>query len=457
MSKQTNSSTEQSRSVPPLRFPEFQGDWEKKKIGEVSEINPTNKNLPNKFIYIDLESVSNGELLKENEITIENAPSRAQRILQANDVLFQMVRPYQKNNLFFNKEGIYVASTGYAQIRTKQNPKYLFQYLHFQTFVDRVIERCTGTSYPSINSNDLSNIEFSYPSIEEQTKIASFLTAVDEKIQALKKKHSLLEQYKKGVMQRLFCLHHDSLDLHDEHDFEKKNQQKKSRQSDKSSESRFRPLRFKDENGNDFPAWEVKKLGEVFSFKVTNSFSRDNLNYEKGEVRNIHYGDIHTKFKTLFDIQKETVPFINQEIAVQKISEDNYCKKGDMIFADASEDLNDVGKSIEIVNVNDNKVLAGLHTILARPHENLFSTGFAGYLFKSNSLRTQIQKEAQGSKVLSISASRLSNILIPIPSLPEQTLIANFLSAIDEKINHTAMQIQKTEVWKKGLLQKMFV
>ena len=145
-------------NIPQLRFPKFKGEWEKKKLGEVAEINPTNKTLPNKFIYIDLESVSNGELLKENEITSENAPSRAQRILEVDDVLFQMVRPYQKNNLFFDKSGTYVASTGYAQIRTKQNPKYLFQYLHFQTFVDKVIERCTGTSYPSINSTDLSNI-----------------------------------------------------------------------------------------------------------------------------------------------------------------------------------------------------------------------------------------------------------------------------------------------------------
>jgi len=110
--------------------------------------------LPDKFIYIDLESVCNGELLKENEIEKVVAPSRAQRILKENDVLFQMVRPYQMNNLYFNKKGNYVASTGYAQIRTFQNSMYIFQYLHFQKFVDKVIERCTGTSYPSINSTD---------------------------------------------------------------------------------------------------------------------------------------------------------------------------------------------------------------------------------------------------------------------------------------------------------------
>src|SRR5690606_28359812 len=126
-------------------------------------------------------------------------------------------------------------------------------------------------------------------------------------------------------------------------------------------------------------------------FKVTNSFSRENLNYEVGTVKNIHYGDIHTKFQTLFDITKEIVPFINEEINIGRISDANYCRAGDVIFADASEDLNDVGKSIEIVNVNGEKLLSGLHTLLARPKTSIFHIGFNGYLFKSNFVKSQIQ------------------------------------------------------------------
>ena len=118
--------------------------------------------------------------------------------------------------------------------------------------------------------------------------------------------------------------------------------------------------------------WEMKKLGEVMVFKVTNSFSRENLNYELGTVKNIHYGDIHTKFQTLFDITKELVPFINEDISIGRITDENYCKNGDIVFADASEDLNDVGKSIEIINTNGEKLLSGLHTLLARPKLNLF-------------------------------------------------------------------------------------
>lgn len=181
-------------------FPE----WEVKKLGAVCELNPKNSKLPDVFIYIDLESVENGVLLKENEVLIDEAPSRAQRLLIHNDILFQMVRPYQMNNLFFKLNGNYVASTGYAQIRTNLNAKYIFHYLHLQKFVDKVIERCTGTSYPSINSSDLANIEIQIPSIAEQTKIANFLSAIDEKIQLVSAQIEKMEVWKKGLLQKMF-------------------------------------------------------------------------------------------------------------------------------------------------------------------------------------------------------------------------------------------------------------
>ena len=181
--------------------------------------------------------------------------------------------------------------------------------------------------------------------------------------------------------------------------------------------------------------WQVKKLGNIIDFKVTNSFSRENLNYETGTIKNIHYGDIHTKFQTLFDLEKEVVPYINEEISLNRISEDFYCQEGDIVFADASEDLNDVGKSIEIINLNGEKLLSGLHTLLARPNKEYFHKGFNGYLFKSKNVRNQIQKEAQGSKVLSINVGRISNVKLNFPSLEEQQKISSLLSLIDERIS----------------------
>lgn len=202
--------------------------------------------------------------------------------------------------------------------------------------------------------------------------------------------------------------------------------------------------------------WNDYKMDDIYSFKVTNSFSRDNLNYGNGTVKNIHYGDIHTKFQTLFDITKETVPFVNPEISIERISEDNYCKTGDLILADASEDLNDVGKSIEVVNLNNEKLLSGLHTILARPTPKKLDIGFGGYLFKTNKVRTQIQKQSQGSKVLSISATRLSNISLAIPSKVEQNKIVKYFTAIDERLQALKKKQCLLDDYKKGVMQKLF-
>jgi type I restriction enzyme S subunit len=211
-------------------------------------------------------------------------------------------------------------------------------------------------------------------------------------------------------------------------------------------------LRFSDFRGQ----WSTKLLSEVAVTKITNSFSRENLNYEVGEVKNIHYGDIHTRFHTLFDIERENVPFVNPEISIQRISDDNYCQVGDIIFADASEDLNDVGKSIEIVNLDNQKILAGLHTIMIRPTPNVFSKGFAGYLFISNNIRKQIQKESQGSKVLSISGGRLLKTILTFPSTSEQTKIASFLTAVDDKLQALKKKKELLEQYKKGVMQQLF-
>ena len=191
-----------------LRFKDANGKefpkWEKRNLGKVAQINPKCEKLPESFIYIDLESVVKGRLNKEDRISIEEAPSRAQRLLRKDDILFQMVRPYQKNNFFFDRtENDYVASTGYAQIRTSHNPQFLFQLLHTVEFVNNVIERCTGTGYPAINSTDLSNIEVKMPSVNEQIKIANFLSALDEKINRTENQIQQTGQYKKGLLQNM--------------------------------------------------------------------------------------------------------------------------------------------------------------------------------------------------------------------------------------------------------------
>ena len=194
----------------------------------------------------------------------------------------------------------------------------------------------------------------------------------------------------------------------------------------------------------------------AYTFGGNNSLSRDKLNYASGSVKNIHYGDVHTKFSTHFDITKEQVPFIN-EAELGSIRENSFCTEGDLIFADASEDLADIGKCMEIVNLNGERIVSGLHTILARPNEGRIARGFGGHLFRSSLVRRQIQKEAQGAKVQGISAKRLQNLLLALPtSLPEQQKIADCLSSADVLIAAQGRKVEALRAHKKGLMRQLF-
>ena len=210
-----------------------------------------------------------------------------------------------------------------------------------------------------------------------------------------------------------------------------------------------------------FPAfndvWFVKRYNEIYTFYTTNSFSRNDLNYNGGIVKNIHYGDIHTKYSTQFDILNEEVPYINISIDLSRIKNENYCKEGDLLVADASEDYADIGKTIEICNLNNENLLSGLHTFLARPNKFDVAIGFTSYLLQSRYVRKQIMKIAQGTKVLGLSTTRLGKVTLILPSsTQEQQKIADFLSAIDRRIQNLEKKKELLEQYKKGITQKIF-
>ena len=180
--------------------------WKKVKLGEVGEINPPNKeSIPERFVYVDLESVVAGQLLFENIIVKKGAPSRAQRITYENDVLYQTVRPYQKNNYIHKKAGNYVASTGYALIRCNVNysSDFVYYVLHTYKFESNVLGLCTGTSYPAIAPNNLKKIEIFVPDLSEQCRIASILSSIDAKIESEEKVLEKYKNIKKGLMEKL--------------------------------------------------------------------------------------------------------------------------------------------------------------------------------------------------------------------------------------------------------------
>ena len=193
-------------NVPHLRFPEFSEEWEMVSLQDIATINPKSDPLQNTFIYIDLEAVEKGELRKIQEIMREEAPSRAQRVIDNNDILFQCVRPYQKNNyihrILNTSNQQWVASTGYAQIRTTELPNYIYHLLNTDEFNRKVMVRCTGSSYPAINSEDLATIHLYYtPDKKEQLKISRLLDLLDKRIATQNKIIEKLQSLIKGIAQ----------------------------------------------------------------------------------------------------------------------------------------------------------------------------------------------------------------------------------------------------------------
>ncbi|WP_342764238.1 restriction endonuclease subunit S [uncultured Methanobrevibacter sp.] len=203
--------------------------------------------------------------------------------------------------------------------------------------------------------------------------------------------------------------------------------------------------------------WKSVKLGDILTFYSTNSFSREKLNYEQGNVKNIHYGDIHTKFPTILSVHdNKDIPFINNDIDLSKYKDSQYLQDGDLIIADASEDYADIGKAIEVKDINDEKVLAGLHTILARDEKNITINGFKGYLFLTDDLKTNIKRIANGISVLGISKNNLSKLSVNIPSKSEQQNIVNLFSFIDKKIELLEHKYEDYQNFKKYLMQQIF-
>ena len=419
-----------SGKVPNLRFPEFEGAWEETTLGKCSceidyGMNAAAMKFDGENRYIRITDIDESSSMYKSDAPVSpNAELSDKYLLQQGDILFARTGASTGRTYLYNDSDGKLYFAGFlirARIKKHCNTSFIFtqtQTLMYDKWVKLMSMR---SGQPGINSQEYASFKFKIPNKREQDKISSFLLLIDSRIQTQNKIIEGLKLLKKMLIKKIF------------------NQQ----------------LRF-NEGHNTFPDWEEKKMKELFSFKITNSFSREQLNHKNGKVKNIHYGDIHTKFPTLFDIEQEEVPYINPDINIAKINEENYCAIGDMIFADASEDSIDVGKSIEIVNLNNQKLLAGLHTILARPISGNFSVGFCGYLFKSPRIRTQIQKESQGSKVLSISAVRLSNIFLSIPCVEEQIKITNFLSSIDSKIDIEAKFLQRLKEQKKFLLQNLF-
>ena len=183
------------------------GSHEVKPLGSIVQINPKTGSLPEAFIYIDLECVEGGVLNSKKLISRNSAPSRAQRLLEKGDLIYQMVRPYQKNNYYFQKAFEYptVASTGYAQIRcSEMDTQFIYEQLSSDYFAHEAMLRSTGTGYPAINADDLAEIPIWVPPFERQQKVGAVLSFIGAKIEANQRMLSALCRVKSSLLQQLF-------------------------------------------------------------------------------------------------------------------------------------------------------------------------------------------------------------------------------------------------------------
>ncbi len=202
--------------------------------------------------------------------------------------------------------------------------------------------------------------------------------------------------------------------------------------------------------------WEIERFNSIFEFHSTNSFSRENLTNKKtaSAIQNIHYGDIHSKFKNeILDCEVVNLPYIKDEVILnQKFV---FLNDGDLIITDASEDYPGVGECIEIKNVGDKKIVAGLHTILARDNSNKTSVGYRTYLFNSPKVNIELKKIATGISVYSISKSNLQKLNLPIPPLFQQKKIAEILSTWDTAIQKCKSIIETLILRNRGVATQL--
>ena len=207
-------------------------------------------------------------------------------------------------------------------------------------------------------------------------------------------------------------------------------------------------LRFPEFSGE----WKKMKVSELLDFYSTNSLSWEQLDYNNGKIKNLHYGLIHKGVPTMVDVACDYLPYIKEESMPKSFT---LFKEGDVAFADASEDTNDVAKAIEVVNCDNQQIVSGLHTIHGRDNYEQTVIGYKGYAFASDLFHKQIRRIAQGTKVFSISTRNFDEVYIGIPSKEEQTKIAKLLIAIDKRIATQNKIIEKLQSLIKGIGDKL--
>lgn len=199
--------------------------------------------------------------------------------------------------------------------------------------------------------------------------------------------------------------------------------------------------------------WGKCKVSDLLDIYSTNSLSWEQLEYDTNAIMNLHYGLIHVGLPTMVNLTKDKLPNIKEGNMPKNFE---LCKEGDVAFADASEDTNEVAKTVEFFNLAGKDIVCGLHTIHGRDNKNRTVIGYKGYAFSSTAFHNQIRRIAQGTKIYSISSKNFSECYIGLPSKPEQTKIATLLRLIDERIITQNKIIEDLKKLKSAIIERHY-
>ena len=395
---------------PKLRFPEFTGAWEQRKLGECAEFNPKSE-LPDIFEYVDLESVVGTDILSHRTESKSSAPSRAQRLAKKGDVFYQTVRPYQKNNCIFEKDdNNWVFSTGYAQLRPVNNGYFLLTLLQSEDFVKLVLNRCTGTSYPAINSNDLADIDVNIPNDnKEQQKIGTYFKELDNLIQSAEKELEGYRELKQGMLQKMFPKRGETVP----------------------------EIRFPEFTGD----WEQRKLRDISSLITKGTTPKDKsgtgeVNFIKVENINDFSGDITGTSKISLE---EHQGYLKR----------SQLQEGDILFSIAGTLGRVTSVNKAILPANTNQALS----IIRLKEGNL---EYVKTCLKGNVVADFIRRNPTIGAQPNLSLEQISNLEIEMPSEAEQKKIGEYFQNLDSLIASQQQELDGYKELKKGLLQQMF-
>lgn len=310
---------------------------------------------------------------------------------------------------------IYV-SLALLKLNANVFPEYLYRYTKSSAFIKDVEKRGLVNATPKkINMNEIGAIPIPAPrSKKEQRNIATALSDVEALITAQDKLIAKKRAIKTAAIQQLLT-------------------------------GTKRLMGFSGE-------WVQRSFGNIFDYYPTATNSRTDLAEDSGDTYYIHYGDIHTKYHSHLDFRLQRPPMIMRRLCKNAAT----LRNGDWVMADASEDFEGVGKSIEISGLRDGvQAVAGLHTFLLREKTPTYSPGFKGHLGELKSLSQQLLRVATGLKVFGVSKTALKDLLLPVPSPEEQAAIVVILSEMDAEIKILELRRDKTKAIKQGMMQEL--